>query len=214
MAKTRHDVVVKKVGCLDKSDVWRSNVGNLAVHTHHTHTTDIRSPVTHTVVGVLCCASLGDLVWLCLQQAPPDLRQPQPYYAFSLFDGLQFSSARMDGWNPETLCHLDLLAYLAATVYCQQVAAKKTTHSLSAPPPGPPPATLPTILSPALCTPEQGECWGAAHTLFTNRAHHNLGKLRMTLQRGLEVIRAHGNHGINLPLMAHLAQCFTQWVGH
>ncbi|KAK8396428.1 hypothetical protein O3P69_005465 [Scylla paramamosain] len=156
------------------------------------------------VVGIMYCASLGDLVWLCLQQAPENLREPQPYYSFSLFEGLQFSSASVNTWAPETLCHLDLLAFLAATVYCQRVAAKET-H-------GPPPVMLPTVLSPTLCTPEQSECWGAAHTLFNNRAHHRLGKLRLTLQRGLEVIRAHGNHGIDLPLMAHLAQCFTNWV--
>ncbi|XP_050685892.1 E3 SUMO-protein ligase RanBP2-like isoform X2 [Eriocheir sinensis] len=156
------------------------------------------------VVGSMFCSSLGDLVWLCLQQAPEDLHEPQPYYSFTLFDGLQFSSTSLSTWSPETLCHLDLLAFLAATVYCQRVAGKET-H-------GPPPASLPTVLSAPLCTQEQGECWGAAHTLFNNRAHHRLSKLRMTLQRGLEVIRAHGNHGIDLPLMAHLAQCFTKWA--
>ena len=78
-----------------------------------------------TVVGVMCCASLGDLVWLCLQQVPDDLREPQPYYSFTLFDGLQYSSSSVNTWAPETLCHLDLMAFLAATVYCQRVAAKE-----------------------------------------------------------------------------------------
>lgn len=72
------------------------------------------------------CSSLGDLVWLCLQQVPENINEPQPYYSFTLFDGLQFSSTSLSTWSPETLCHLDLLAFLAATVYCQRVVAKET----------------------------------------------------------------------------------------
>lgn len=79
---------------------------------------------------------------------------------------------------------------------------------------GPSPASLPTVLASSLTTAEQAEWWNAAYTLFTNRAHHKLSKLRRVLQHGLEVIRTHGNHGIGLSLMAHLAQCFTKWVSN
>lgn len=71
---------------------------------------------------------------------------------------------------------------------------------------------MPTVVASVLNTTEQAEWWTAAYTLFTNRAHHRLSKLRMILQRGLEVIRAVGNHGVDLALMAHLAQCFSTWV--
>ncbi|XP_069959256.1 E3 SUMO-protein ligase RanBP2 isoform X4 [Cherax quadricarinatus] len=158
-----------------------------------------------SVVGSMYCASLGDMVWLCLQQASTSTKEPQPYYTFTLFEGLQFSTSNVNTGAPETLCHLDLLAFLAATVYCQ-IAASKEAH-------GPPPASLPTVVASALNTREQADWWTAAYTLFTNRAHHRLSKLRMTLQRGLEVIRALGNHGVDLTLMAHLAQSFTKWAG-
>ncbi|XP_066979899.1 E3 SUMO-protein ligase RanBP2 isoform X2 [Macrobrachium rosenbergii] len=157
-----------------------------------------------SVVGSMYCSSLRDMVWLCIQQAPSNLKEPQPYYSFALFEGLQFSSNKINTGAAETLCHLDLLAFLVATVFCQK-AASKDAH-------GPPPASLPTVVTSVLNTSEQAEWWNAAYTLFTNRAHHRLNKLRMILQRGLEVIRAIGNHGIDLILMAHLAQCFTKWA--
>ncbi|KAK4319922.1 hypothetical protein Pmani_009183 [Petrolisthes manimaculis] len=156
------------------------------------------------VVGTMYCGSLGDMVWLCLQQVSNSIREPQPYYIFTLFEGLQFSSTTINSGAPETLCHLDLLAFLAATVYCH-VAAAKDLH-------GPSPASLPIVLASSLTTTELADWWNAAYTLFTNRAHHKLSKLRRVLQHGLEVIRAHGNHGIGLSLMAHLAQCFTKWA--
>lgn len=71
------------------------------------------------------CSSLRDMVWLCLQQAPSRFKQPQPYYTYTLFEGLQFSTTNVNTGAPETLCHLDLLAFLAATVYCQIAAAKE-----------------------------------------------------------------------------------------
>ncbi|XP_042203503.1 ranBP2-like and GRIP domain-containing protein 3 isoform X1 [Homarus americanus] len=155
------------------------------------------------VVGSMYCASLGDLVWLCLQQTPMNLN-PQPYYSFTLFEGLPFYSSRINTGAAETLCHIDLLAFLAATVYCQ-IAALKEAH-------GPPPASLPTVIASALNTVEQADWWTAAYTLFTNRVHQSYMKQRLTLQRGLEVIRVQGNHGVALPLLAHLAQCFTNWA--
>ncbi|CAL4133606.1 unnamed protein product, partial [Meganyctiphanes norvegica] len=155
------------------------------------------------VVGVMQCASLRDLVWLCLQEVPNTIHEPQAYYNFGIFEGLQFSSQMVNTGAPETLCHLDLLAFLAATVYCQTSQASEIQ--------GPLPASLPTVIAPALNTVEQSEWWTSAYTLYTNRATHRINKLRLTLQRGLEVIRAIGNHGLDLALLANLALSFTRW---
>ena len=65
-----------------------------------------------------------------MQQAPSNLKEPQPYYNFTLFEGLQFASNTMNTGAAETLCHLDLLAFLVATVFCQK-AASKDTHGES-----------------------------------------------------------------------------------
>ncbi|XP_064087271.1 RANBP2-like and GRIP domain-containing protein 5/6 [Macrobrachium nipponense] len=77
-----------------------------------------------SVVGSMYCSSLRDMVWLCMQQAPSNLKEPQPYYSFALFEGLQFSSNKINTGAAETLCHLDLLAFLVATVFCQKAASK------------------------------------------------------------------------------------------
>ena len=47
------------------------------------------------------------------------LQSNQPYYPHQLFEGLQFSSSHLTSAVPDSLCHMDLLAFLAATVYCQ-----------------------------------------------------------------------------------------------
>jgi hypothetical protein len=50
--------------------------------------------------------------------------------------------------------------------------------------------------------------WTAAYRVFTNQAKGDLGELRQTLQRGIEVVRVLGNHGLDVKLVVHLAQTF------
>jgi E3 SUMO-protein ligase RanBP2 len=50
--------------------------------------------------------------------------------------------------------------------------------------------------------------WIAAYRVFTNQAKGDLGELRQTLQRGIEVVRVLGNHGLDVKLVVHLAQTF------
>jgi hypothetical protein len=54
--------------------------------------------------------------------------------------------------------------------------------------------------------------WTAAYQVFTNQAKGDLGELRQTLQRGIEVVRVLGNHGLDVRLIVHLAQTFEQRV--
>lgn len=54
--------------------------------------------------------------------------------------------------------------------------------------------------------------WVAAYRVFTNQAKGDLGELRQTLQRGIEVVRVLGNHGLDVKLVVHLAQTFEQRV--
>lgn len=54
--------------------------------------------------------------------------------------------------------------------------------------------------------------WTAAYRVFTNQAKGDLGELRQTLQRGIEVVRVLGNHGLDVKLVVHLAQTFEQRV--
>lgn len=54
--------------------------------------------------------------------------------------------------------------------------------------------------------------WTAAYRVFTNQSKGDLGELRQTLQRGIEVVRVLGNHGLDVKLVVHLAQTFEQRV--
>jgi hypothetical protein len=54
--------------------------------------------------------------------------------------------------------------------------------------------------------------WTAAYRIYTNQAKGDLGELRQTLQRGIEVVRVLGNHGLDVKLIVHLAQTFEQRV--
>jgi E3 SUMO-protein ligase RanBP2 len=48
--------------------------------------------------------------------------------------------------------------------------------------------------------------------VYTNQAKGDLGELRQTLQRGIEVVRVLGNHGLDVKLIVNLAQTFEQRV--
>jgi hypothetical protein len=54
--------------------------------------------------------------------------------------------------------------------------------------------------------------WTAAYKVYTNQAKGDLGELRQTLQRGIEVVRVLGNHGLDIRLIVHLARTFERRV--
>ena len=78
-----------------------------------------------SVSSALHCGALRYQIWLCLQETNTDKYGSQPYYSFQLFEGLQFSTPNLGTGAPETLCHLDLLAFLAATVFCYKTSEKQ-----------------------------------------------------------------------------------------
>ncbi|KAL1421143.1 hypothetical protein MTO96_023318 [Rhipicephalus appendiculatus] len=61
----------------------------------------------------------------------------------------------------------------------------------------------------ALCTGPQAEWWNAAYRLHTSTARDKMADYRRLLQRGLEVIRGIGNHGMDLALVVRLARTFA-----
>ena len=54
--------------------------------------------------------------------------------------------------------------------------------------------------------------WSAAHRIYTNQAKGDLGELRQVLQRGIEVVRVLGNHGLDVKLIVQLARAFSERV--
>ncbi|XP_014673245.1 PREDICTED: RANBP2-like and GRIP domain-containing protein 1 [Priapulus caudatus] len=153
--------------------------------------------------------SLHHLTWLALHRytqrsdAQPDLFHSD---GFTMFDELLYSTTNLKVVRPESLCKLDTIAFLYATVYTTlgRLEEQKRTigEDLDRP------FLLPAIVSESLCSPQQADWWKAAYKLVNNAAGEDLASLRVTLQRGLEVVRATGIHGLSAQLVVQLARTF------
>ncbi|XP_076322044.1 E3 SUMO-protein ligase RanBP2-like [Tachypleus tridentatus] len=152
---------------------------------------------------------LHHLVWLALHyQSYGDQQKKDPKYKFEVFDGLKHSSPTLNSGAPESLSLLDVQAFLHATVYTANLALEQRRaliHHKAADAP----LCVPSYIADPLCTNEQASWWKATYKLYANIAKEKLGELRRTLQRGLEVIRGVGNHGMDVSLVVHLARLFT-----
>ncbi|KAK0048901.1 ranBP2-like and GRIP domain-containing protein 3 [Biomphalaria pfeifferi] len=146
---------------------------------------------------------LSHLVWLCLQRYFPD-KEAQPNYHFSILENIQHSVKNLDNSGAETLCQLDLLVFLLATVKCASSALRENKylydeHSGQ-------PTLLPVCLSKPLCTLEQSEWWSAAYKFCTNTVKEDFSKLRRILIRGIETVRLIGSHGMSISMTVHIAK--------
>ena len=109
---------------------------------------------------------------------------------------------------PETLCLLDVLAFLEAAVYvtCQlrTAAGRRGAEEM-----------LPPAVAARLCTEEQAQWWAAVHRLQGGDTAgaapaQELASLRRQLQRGLEAVRCLPGHGSSVRLVMHLAHWALQ----
>ncbi|KAM7302318.1 E3 SUMO-protein ligase RanBP2-like [Ixodes scapularis] len=119
-----------------------------------------------------------------------------------VFASLQRETLNQRGGTPESLSQMDTDAFVEATQWCAAQALSQGRRI-------PGPLSLPPHVGVPLCTQAQAGWWSAAHQLHTNSAGEQLPELRRVLQRGLEVIRGIGNHGLDLPLVVHLARTFA-----
>ena len=55
--------------------------------------------------------------------------------------------------------------------------------------------------------------WLSAYKMYRKEVLDDIGDTRQNLQRGLEVIRCIGNHGLNPIILVHLARIFNYRVG-
>lgn len=163
----------------------------------------------------LCADSLHHLVWLQLHQPREsdendENSQSHEAHLCEVFKGLQYGNNNLSKGSPESLCLLDLEAFLQATVYTTSLLLERRS-SVVIPRGGSGDFSLsvsPDICEP-LCTKEQASWWKAAYYLFTNSIREKFGEQRRILQRGLEVIRGVGNHGLDVQLVVFLARMFA-----
>ncbi|GFY52067.1 e3 SUMO-protein ligase RanBP2 [Trichonephila inaurata madagascariensis] len=155
----------------------------------------------------LCPDSLHHLVWLEMQRFSTN--SPELVDNINdVFKGLQYSNKNLTKGSCESLCVLDLEAYLYASVYQTQSMMEKKKSYLS-PKNQDSQLSYPPDIADAMCTKQQASWWKAAYGLHTCSIKEKLGEYRRVLQHGLEVIRGIGNHGMEVQLVVSLARKFA-----
>lgn len=155
----------------------------------------------------LCPDSLHHLVWLEMQRystGSPELVDN----ISDVFKGLQYSNKNLTKGSCESLCVLDLEAYLYASIYQTQCMIEKKKNYLN-PKNSDSQLSYPPDIADAICSKQQASWWKAAYGLHTCSIKEKLGEYRRVLQHGLEVIRGIGNHGMEVQLIASLARKFA-----
>ncbi|KAH9514726.1 hypothetical protein Btru_023426 [Bulinus truncatus] len=138
---------------------------------------------------------LSHLVWLCLQRYSPD-KDAQPNYHFNILENIQYSVKNLENAGAETLCQLDILVFLLATVKC--AVSSMTENKYLYDDHSGQPSLLPVCLTKPLCTQDQNEWWTAAYKFCTNTVK--------VLIRGIETVRLIGSHGVSVSMTAHIAR--------
>nr|XP_034186328.1 ranBP2-like and GRIP domain-containing protein 4 [Osmia lignaria] len=158
--------------------------------------------------------SLHHQVWLGLRTRPPNSQnkdnEPRPNQTSRVFCELQFSVYNLSQASPDSLSRLDVDAFLNAAILCASaVSGEQQLSGLLNPEKLP---TLPADLTNTLCTCAQEKWWTYAYKVYSmdkkTPLDDDLGELRLELQRGLEVIRCLGNHGLHPVILVHLARIF------
>ncbi|XP_076685558.1 E3 SUMO-protein ligase RanBP2 [Andrena cerasifolii] len=158
--------------------------------------------------------SLHHQIWLGLRTRPQSSQSKdnvlQPNQTSRVFCELQFSVFNISQASPDSLSRLDIDAFLNAAIFCASAVIEEQQLSGFLNPERLP--TLPADLTNTLCTCAQEKWWSSAYKVYSmdkqKPLDDDLGEIRLELQRGLEVVRCIGNHGLHPVLLVHLARIF------
>ncbi|XP_029672803.1 E3 SUMO-protein ligase RanBP2 [Formica exsecta] len=153
-------------------------------------------------------ASLHHHIWFGMENRPQHKDAPYPDQYSRVFPTLQFSVFNINQAAPDTLCLLDIDAFLNAAILCSSAVLEEQQLGSFINPERLP--TLPVDLTATLSTINQEKWWSAAYKMCSKRqdVDSDIGELRQELQQGLEVVRCIGNHGMHPVLLVHLARMF------
>ncbi|XP_075983228.1 nucleoporin 358 [Anticarsia gemmatalis] len=141
--------------------------------------------------------SLHHFIWMLLNY------KNYAHFKCTLFDMLNFTATTC---APETLNKLDILAFLyCATLTAKQQKSKEATYIASDKP-----TILPANITELLCPLTQMKWWDCAYKFSQNELGPELTDIRMTLSRGIEVIRCKDNHGLDPELLCFLGRIFSE----
>ncbi|TGZ32049.1 E3 SUMO-protein ligase RanBP2 [Temnothorax longispinosus] len=152
-------------------------------------------------------ASLHHQIWLGMENRPQHKDAPYPDQTSRVFPALQFSVFNSNQAAPDSLCLIDIDAFLNAAILCSSAVLEEQQLGSFINPEKLP--TLPIDLTTTLSTSNQEKWWSAAYKMYSKRdVDGDIGELRQELQQGLEIIRCIGNHGMHPVLLVHLARMF------
>ncbi|KYM98884.1 E3 SUMO-protein ligase RanBP2, partial [Cyphomyrmex costatus] len=153
-------------------------------------------------------ASLHHQIWLGMENRSQNKDAPYPDQTSRVFPALQFSVFNTNQAAPDSLCLIDIDAFLNAAILCSSAVLEEQQLGSFVNPEKLP--TLPIDLTVTLSTTNQEKWWLAVYKMYSKRedVDGDIGELRQELQQGLEVIRCIGNHGMHPVLLVHLARMF------
>jgi len=152
--------------------------------------------------------SLHHQIWLGMENRPQNKDAPYPDQTSHVFPALQFSVFNTNQAAPDSLCLIDIDAFLNASIFCSSAVLEEQQLGSFVNPEKLP--TLPIDLTTTLSTSNQEKWWSAAYKMYSKRENvdGDISELRQELQQGLGIIRCIGNHGIHPVLLVHLARMF------
>ncbi|XP_051162746.1 E3 SUMO-protein ligase RanBP2-like [Leptopilina boulardi] len=157
-------------------------------------------------------ASLHHQIWLGLTNRSRNIvkkNSQYPQQICHLFPELQFSTYNLNQSAPDSLCRLDIDAFLNAAILCSYITIEEQQRSSFLNPERLP--TLPADLTNTLCSSVQEKWWYNAYKMYRRQdmtINDDMGEIRQEIQRGLEVVRCIGNHGLHTNILIHLARIF------
>lgn len=123
--------------------------------------------------------SLHHYIWLGLNRPLLDI-------SCTAFEGLQYSVKNLNNCAAETLSVLDVQAFVYCATFCASAELennRKFCYHKDRPP------VLPAALTEQLGTANQTKWFLAAYRMYKNDYEANLSDIRLTLIKGIEVVR-------------------------
>lgn len=145
--------------------------------------------------------SLHHMIWIGLNIQPVK-------FNCIVFDGLQYSVRNLSNCAAETLNLLDIQAFLYCSIFCAQANLEESKHLIYYNQEKP--AVLPAAITEPYGTLNQTKWFSCVHKMYSNESGSDLSDIRVTLIKGIEIIRCAGTHGLDVKLLVLLANTFAQ----
>lgn len=138
-------------------------------------------------------------VWLGIANVLPSGLMREEFRC-EVVSELPLTTSNLNNAGPQTLSQLDVDAFLYAAVFCSKSQSRNLSSGH--------PSVLPVSITESLCTPQQSDWWNTMYETYMNQASSSTSEARLRLRKGIEAVRALGNHMLHPKLLVLLAKQF------